>query len=402
MPELSIIVSAKNEAASIDACLSSLLAQKTSEAFEVIVVDNNSDDQTCQIVADWQQNHPNLKLLHQSKPGSAAARNLGALHAAGSILLFTDADCEPEQNWAHTAAARFQVDESVGFVGGQNLTRWRPAMSEWEKHADQLFYDLESDRSEKFPGFLPWAPTCNLAVRKDVFTRLGGFEEHWQSAAYDVDLCWRIVLAGYLAEFEPRAVVYHQRRGDFESLRRQMYNYGFYNELMSETYRRSLSMSRLRRWKNRVTSYLARRQQMQTLPNFSVLQKLRHEKTRGSLRAWRVRKKSSERLLRNPVDLCESTDNHSHPELTGLLKEGWCYWPYDAAGERSMVLYHVYENRSFELDELGWLVFRALRAEKTDAELVELLQREYDAEPATLLDDVQALKSRFREESLLC
>jgi glycosyltransferase involved in cell wall biosynthesis len=193
-PKVSVIIAARDEAAHLPDCLASLQAQKTEFPFEVIVVDNCSQDNTLAIAKSF-----GVRVFSELSPGTPKARNLGAKKALGEILVFTDADCSFPPNWLEEIAAPLldpNHELPIGVVGGKVTSAFvRPDWPNLFEHfADRLFYLWEErDRMERFPGFLPWAPTCNLAIKKELFEDLGGFEERW-TIGYDPDLCWRAAL----------------------------------------------------------------------------------------------------------------------------------------------------------------------------------------------------------------
>ena len=97
MPRFSIIVPAYNRANTISRTLDSLYAQ-TSKDFEVIVVDDGSTDNTREIVSVYVQ-QKGLNYIYQPNSGVSAARNCGAMHAAGEYLLFLDSDDTVTSTW---------------------------------------------------------------------------------------------------------------------------------------------------------------------------------------------------------------------------------------------------------------------------------------------------------------
>ena len=127
LPSLSIIVPARDEERSIEACVRSLLVQHGVEA-EVIVVDDRSGDETPVILARLQREFPDLHVV----PGAALpdgwvgkpwACAQGARHARGEWLLFTDADSrhEPEASASTLAFARASGADALSIMTGQDL-----------------------------------------------------------------------------------------------------------------------------------------------------------------------------------------------------------------------------------------------------------------------------------------
>src|SRR5262245_6871280 len=91
LPHVSVVVPVFNAQQTIRACIQSLLRLNYPKPnLELIFVDNVSTDRTPEILRQYQ---PDIRILHQSKKGPAAARNKGILNAAAEIIAFTDSDC---------------------------------------------------------------------------------------------------------------------------------------------------------------------------------------------------------------------------------------------------------------------------------------------------------------------
>ena len=93
----SILIGVHNDWGPLEKCLRSLEGQTDCPPFEVIVVDDGSDDDAPASILQFRKCYP-LKLVRQSHTGIAAARNRGILNSTGSILVFTDADCRFRPN----------------------------------------------------------------------------------------------------------------------------------------------------------------------------------------------------------------------------------------------------------------------------------------------------------------
>src|SRR5919198_5805523 len=102
MVAASVIVPARNAAATIGRTLEALAAQDFPQEYEVIVVDDGSTDDTV-AVAEAAPGPVTVRRQEQRGPGEA--RNLGAQHARGEVLAFTDADCFPERGWLRAGVA---------------------------------------------------------------------------------------------------------------------------------------------------------------------------------------------------------------------------------------------------------------------------------------------------------
>jgi glycosyltransferase involved in cell wall biosynthesis len=198
-PNYSIIVPAYNAEASLPACLDALKAQTVAaDQFEIIVVDDGSTDRTRTIA----EAHAVI-VLSQSNKGPAAARNLGAAEARGSILLFTDADCRPAQDWL---AAMVRPIEA-GADGAQGIYRTdqtglipRFVQAEFEDRYRRMRRDATIDL----------IATYSAAYDAKVFRDAGGFDESYtQASNEDTELSYRLVESGRRLVLVDDAVVRH-------------------------------------------------------------------------------------------------------------------------------------------------------------------------------------------------
>lgn len=201
--DVSVIIPAHNASSTIDAQLAALAGQKTSCRWEVLVVENGSNDDTGDRAESWRARVPGLRVLSSPVAGAARARNLGAGEARGRSLLFCDADDVAGCNWVEELAAALDgADAAAGPLELSSLN-----------HADAIAWSREFPAGGVFewPGFLPWAVTANLGVRAEVFRSVGGFDESFPYGE-DVAFCWDLQLAGYtLAEAPAAAMSYRLR-----------------------------------------------------------------------------------------------------------------------------------------------------------------------------------------------
>jgi glycosyltransferase involved in cell wall biosynthesis len=109
-PAVSVIVPARNAAATIAATLSALASQDLSEPYEVVVVDDGSDDDT----AAMAEGSPGpLRVLRAEGAGPGPARNAGVNASRGAVLAFTDADCAPSPDWLRSGLAAMRTADLV-------------------------------------------------------------------------------------------------------------------------------------------------------------------------------------------------------------------------------------------------------------------------------------------------
>jgi glycosyltransferase involved in cell wall biosynthesis len=208
--EISIVVPAYNAAATIDLCIGSLAGQRgPGRAIEVIVVDDCSTDDTAARVERLAALHAarlSLRLLRQpANHGPAAARNRGAQAATADIVIFTDADCELDPDWAAEMTAPL-ADPSIAAVKGAYRTRQTPLVALFaQAEFDERYRKLAAARH------VDVLFSYSAAIRRHVFLEAGGFDASFPVADNeDTDFSWRIVSAGHRIVFNPRAIVYHR------------------------------------------------------------------------------------------------------------------------------------------------------------------------------------------------
>ncbi len=118
-PFVSVIVPAKNESLNIKKCIKSLVLQSyPKKRYEIIVVDNDSDDETGDIARSFDVN----VFLFKGGP-VGAVRNYGVKCSSGEILAFIDADCEASPYWIERAVALICSNANVVAVGGRPILR---------------------------------------------------------------------------------------------------------------------------------------------------------------------------------------------------------------------------------------------------------------------------------------
>ncbi len=225
VPEVlvSVIVCTRNGRARIGRCLQAL-AGLLDQRHEVLVVDDGSSDGTADFVATA---FPQVRLLRLQPGGLSAARNAGAAAARGDIFAFTDDDCEPDIEWLERLRRVF-AERRFAAVGGPNLPprprSWREAVVCAAPGAPSHVL-LDDEEAEHLPG-------CNLAVTRDAFAAIGGFDPVFHTAGDDVDFCWRLRDAGLRLGFAAGAFVWHWRRPSLCAFLRQQLGYGHAEQLL--------------------------------------------------------------------------------------------------------------------------------------------------------------------------
>jgi glycosyltransferase involved in cell wall biosynthesis len=194
-PLASVIVPARDAQDTLPRTLLALEAQQLDEPFEVIVVDDGSSDRTAAIA---RQAGLGVTVLSQQPLGPAAARNRGVAQARGELLAFCDADVVPVREWLREGIAALRSTELVqGRVLPDPDAELGPFdRTIWVTHAAGLW------------------ETANLFVRRELFARVGGFEQ-WlrprsgKALAEDVWFGYRALRAGASTSFCAEALAHH-------------------------------------------------------------------------------------------------------------------------------------------------------------------------------------------------
>jgi glycosyltransferase involved in cell wall biosynthesis len=192
-PTVSVVVPTRNRAQALGELLRALERQ-TYQSFEVIVVDDASEDGTFELLSEWQAPH-RLAFRLPRAWGSYAARNRGIEESRGRLVAFTDDDCLPEPGWL---AALLEAMEVPRVVGAQGVTLAQPG------HVTPFTHQIVTRR----PG--PPYRTCNIMYRRTVLQRLGCFDASLRWYADNI-LGLRARALGSIA-FAPEAVVFHPPR----------------------------------------------------------------------------------------------------------------------------------------------------------------------------------------------
>jgi cellulose synthase/poly-beta-1,6-N-acetylglucosamine synthase-like glycosyltransferase len=192
------------------------------DRFEVIVVDDGGAAPLDEAAKPF-HGLLTLTLLRQENAGPAAARNKGAVEAAGEVLLFTDDDCMPASDWLKIVAAQFVVlpDSAVGGETHNALTQ------NLYSTASQLLVSYLLVYYSGIPERVRFFPSCNVAFPTKQFLEIGGFDLSFpRSAGEDRELCDRWQHRGYRLRYVPEAVVYHAHHLTAKTFLRQHFHYG--------------------------------------------------------------------------------------------------------------------------------------------------------------------------------
>src|SRR4051812_21531613 len=165
----SVIIATYKRPLLLRRCLAALVMQSlANNRYEIIVVDDGNDPDTRSEVSSFmaQHNRPSIRYFSTATPssGPAIARNIGWKAAKGSIIAFTDDDCEPLSNWLE-AGVEALCDSGIAGAWGRIIV---------PIPAQPTDYELNTARLEQAPG-----ATANCFYRKTALVSIGGFDERF-------------------------------------------------------------------------------------------------------------------------------------------------------------------------------------------------------------------------------
>jgi len=199
---ISVIIPTFNSEKVIAKCLTSLQKQNFKGKYEIIVVDDESKDNTAKIASKFK----GVKVFKRPHRGPAVQRNFGVKKSKGDIVLFVNDDNVADKNWLKRMIEPFK-DLEVAGVSGTCRTENNESLL-----ARYVGYDIEYRHEEmKRKKYIDFIGTFSAAYRKSVFLKVGGFDETFtQPTGEDPELSFRIAKKHKLV-FQPKAVVgaYH-------------------------------------------------------------------------------------------------------------------------------------------------------------------------------------------------
>lgn len=207
--EVSVVISTYNRSEQLEQALRALARQVGDVLHEVIVVDNNSTDETSGVVRSWMSRMPHLRLEHEPQQGLPYARNTGVLAANAPIVAFTDDDVEVGPEWVATIKRVFDAHPDVDAIGGRIRPRWPADMPTWFTPR-QLGPFALGERGDapirvSAANAAPCLVGANFACRRAVFDRIGLFDTAYLKSQ-DREIQLRLWRAGGVGLYAPELV----------------------------------------------------------------------------------------------------------------------------------------------------------------------------------------------------
>lgn len=217
--KVSLVLCTYNRCQSLRNALDNVVALTLPETviWEVLVVDNNSSDQTRAVIEEYCRKYPGrVRYIFEPKPGLSNARNAGIREATGDIIAFTDDDVSIQPTWLQNLTASLKDGEWAG-AGGRVLPEQTFVPPSWlsteERHA---LSPLALFNPGAEAGRLSEPPFgANMAFRKEMFEKYGYFRTDLGRkpgslmSNEDTEFGLRLSNGGERLRYEPSAIVYH-------------------------------------------------------------------------------------------------------------------------------------------------------------------------------------------------
>ncbi|MCJ7636552.1 MAG: glycosyltransferase [Nitrososphaeraceae archaeon] len=214
---VSIIIPTYNRAKLLSNTLHSFITQNfPKNDYEILVVDNNSSDNTKEIVSFIQKKSPvYIRYLVEKRQGVHYARNTAALNSNSKILYFTDDDMIADKNLLKTLIAAFNIKHSIACVGGKILPKWENNPPKWIlKYCYNGWLSL-NDRKEKLiiASYDVGIYSCHQAILREVLIKSGGFNPENTKGEWlgdgETGLNIKIARLGYDFAYIGESIIYH-------------------------------------------------------------------------------------------------------------------------------------------------------------------------------------------------
>ena len=217
--DVSVNVCTYNRHRQLQEALESIVRNQTGDGvqYEVVVVDNNSTDQTRQVVQSFiESGHSNVRYLFEGRQGLSYARNAAIATARSNILAFTDDDVQVSANWVTTIKRSLDSHPEVDCIGGKVLPSWSSPPPSWltSEHWSPVGIADYGDRPFYVnAGHRLCLITANMAFRRQALDRIGKFRPQLQrvqdslGSMEDHELLVRLWNANGQGLYEPQLVV---------------------------------------------------------------------------------------------------------------------------------------------------------------------------------------------------
>jgi GT2 family glycosyltransferase len=226
-PKVSVIIVNYNGKELLEKCLESLFKVEY-DNFEVILVDNDSIDETVEFIT---KNYPSVIIIKlDSNKGFAEPNNISAKIAKGEYLLFLNNDTVVTATFISEMIKAAENDKTIGICQSL-LLKPDGSVDSSGDFIDKLGVVYNSKTKSDTIREISSARGASMLIRKKIFDKLGGFDEKFFVSFEDVDLGWRTWIFGYRVILIPTSIVYHSVGTTINKIKLDIAFHGFKNQL---------------------------------------------------------------------------------------------------------------------------------------------------------------------------
>jgi GT2 family glycosyltransferase len=214
---VSVAIITRNRAPSLKRTLDAV-TQLDYPSYEVLVVDNDSLDNTREVVDSYKANY----IFSPARDGFSRTRQRAVAVARGEIIAWCDDDCVPERNWLTAFVNRFNEDAQLGMLGGKIINvNFPPSL---QHKGTEVMTTNGVLKTVSDPYVAQFFANLNMAFRAELVKKVGGYDPFLRGGYEEVELALSLRKAGYKVEYEPNAVAHHYH--NFVSFKRGRLYYG--------------------------------------------------------------------------------------------------------------------------------------------------------------------------------
>ena len=217
--EISVIVCTWNRAEMLaDTLMSWRNVAPADGAVELVIIDNASTDDTARVCEAFRHDAPGrTRVIHEPRAGLSFARNRGLAESTGELVAFVDDDIYFDPAWLRAVLDAFHAHPEAGAIGGRSIPVFETARPRWVHDSMMVYYGSTNSGDQLRPMRFPEHPFgVNMALRRDVFDRVGGFRTDLGRIGSSLlsneekDLFYRVHAAGIASLYVPDAVIHHR------------------------------------------------------------------------------------------------------------------------------------------------------------------------------------------------
>ena len=219
-PAVSVVICTYNRDKFIGEALNCLSKQTLSpDCFEIIVVDNNSTDNTAAITQKFIAAHPGLNMRYVMEPnkGLSFARNRGIHEAHAPIITYIDDDAEATSAFLESIVGFMEADKTIVGIGGRVIPKYSESDEpKWMSKYLNGFVGLMDYGSspKRFDSTMKYPAGCNMTYTKDILQKAGGFNNQLTFRSDDKYIFFQVTKLSNNIYYLPEAMLYHNIDND--------------------------------------------------------------------------------------------------------------------------------------------------------------------------------------------